>query len=84
MSKIVARPLSEDEPDLLIGHECSDLVFTDADEKTFRSVQSPVRGWTHDLLETQEHQLPDDISKNVWDAHLVNGDQRVWIGSSEI
>lgn len=84
MSKIVARPKTKKEPDLLKGYEKCSLLFTDANEEPFKVLTPPDLGWTHDLLEAEEGKLPDDIHKQVWDAYFVDGVERVWIGSSEI
>lgn len=84
MSKIVARPKTKNEPDLLIGYEKWHLFFTDEDGEPFKVVTPPDLGWTHDLLEAEERKLPDDIHKQIWDVYLVNGAQRMWIGGSEI
>jgi hypothetical protein len=83
VSRIVARPLTENEPDLLPGLEMCNLVFKNEDGITVRDIPAPALGWTHDSLEAQERLLPAGITQNVWDAYLI-GQEPNWIGSSEI
>lgn len=83
MSKIVARPLTEVEPDLLPGFEMCNLVFENDDGAIIRDIPAPAFGWTHDLLEEQERLLPVEMTLRVWNAYLI-GSEPLWIGSSEI
>ena len=73
---IVARKLSDNEPDLLIGHEHEDLIITDLDKVTLKVIRPPTNGWTHDILESINYYSINDA----WDAYL--GKQ--WIGCSEV
>ena len=83
MSKIVARPVTKTEPDLLIGFEQCALQFTDLDGVIIKQLSAPESGWTHDALEAAEYELPDEVHALGWDAHLI-GATKHWIGSSEI
>lgn len=73
---IVARPISNDEPNLLFGNEHNDLVIRSLDGCVLAKYPSPSNGWTFDELENMEHRLNFDG----WDAYL----NQVWIGSSEV
>lgn len=73
---IVARPLHDSEPDLLVGYELQPLVVKDLDDKEIHRIDAPNNGWSHDELESIDY---CSISPE-WDAYL--GSQ--WIGSSEV
>jgi len=73
---IVARPLNDSEPDLLVGNEQKTLVITNLDKKELHRVAASNNGWTHDELESINYY---GISSE-WEAYL--GSQ--WIGSSEV
>lgn len=74
---IVAQPINEKEPDLLIGNENKGLTIQDLAGKVLASIRPDSTGWTHaKLLEIDI----DSMAPEGWDAYL--GDE--WIGSSEI
>ncbi|HAS6097504.1 TPA: hypothetical protein I7145_23125 [Vibrio vulnificus] len=73
---IVARPLNDHEPDLLVGFERQPLVVKDLDGKEIYRIDAPDNGWSHDVLESIDFY---SISTQ-WDAYL--GEQ--WVGSSEV
>ncbi len=74
---MIARPITMDEPDLLIGGEFMPLRIANLDGVDVVKLSPPEGGWTHDVLESIDY---DAISPDGWDVHL--GPQ--WIGSSEV
>lgn len=74
----VARPKSQQEPDLLIGNASKGFIAKDMDGQIVVYMEAPEGGWTHDLLERLE--VPSVIYQNGCDFFL--GD--AWIGSSEV
>lgn len=75
---IVARPLTQQEPDLLVGFEHKQLVLVGTfDGALLARFDPPPGGWDHDSLErvTEEFEHPDP-----WNAVL--GDR--WVGTSEL
>ncbi len=84
ISKIIARPLSKNEPDLLIGMERHNLVFADLAGTELVNISAPGEGWTHDTLEASEGKLQDHYYTIGWDAFLINDNEKHWVGSSEI
>ncbi|MFN1149603.1 hypothetical protein ACJ0RR_002666 [Serratia liquefaciens] len=77
MSKLVAQPISDKEPDLLIGNENYPLKVQDLAGKVLTSISPDDTGWTHAQLLAIDI---DSMAPEGWDAYL--GDE--WIGSSEI
>ncbi|MCG3740697.1 hypothetical protein [Vibrio cincinnatiensis] len=73
---IVARPLNDHEPDLLVGFDRQPLIVKNLDGKEIHRIDAPGDGWSHDVLESIDFYC---ISPQ-WDAYL--GEQ--WIGSSEV
>lgn len=73
---IVARPLHDSEPDLLVGNEQQPLIIKNLDDIEIKRIEAPKNGWTHDQLENIDYY---SISP-VWDAYL----SIKWIGSSEV
>ncbi len=74
---IVARPLNDNESDLLIGHEHSVLTLTNLEGALVYEQEAPCLGWRHEQLESIDFYA---YSPHGWDAYL---DKR-WIGSSEV
>jgi hypothetical protein len=74
---IVTRPKSKNEPNLLLGHEFTELTIKDGDGVNVKTFEAPREGWTHDVLESLDIH---EVSPYCWDAYL--GEQ--WIGSSEV
>lgn len=77
MSKIVAEPINENEPDLLIGNKNKTLTIQELAGKVLASIRPDSTGWTHAQLLVIDI---DSMAPEGWDAYL--GDE--WIGSSEI
>lgn len=78
---IVARPLNDNEKDLLAGNEHLDLIITDLNGCHVCSIPAPAGNWTHDKLEDAVIEISSS-TKQGWAAYL--GDHTNWIGSSEI
>ena len=80
--KLVARPVSEREPDLLAGNENKPLFLRNlTGSETFRI--DPMPKWSHDSLDSivSRSDLAEFVDRHFGaDAYL--GD--VWIGSSEV
>jgi hypothetical protein len=74
---IVAQPINEKEPNLLIGNENKGLTIQDLAGKVLASISPDDTGWTHAQLLAIDI---DSMAPEGWDAYL--GDE--WIGSSEI
>lgn len=77
MSKIVAQPTNDKEPDLLIGNENYALTVQNLTGNVLVNISPDDIGWAHPKL------LPLDIGSMVpegWDVYLG----AEWVGSSEI
>lgn len=75
---IVARPLTQLEPDLLVGLEHKQLVFVGIFDGTLLArFDPPPDGWDYESLERVGHNFE---SRDPWNAILGGR----WVGSSEI
>lgn len=80
MIRCVSRPLSNTEPDLLIGNEYAPLTVKNSfTRKQIKVIAPPALGWTHDKLETTCASLRLNADE-AYDVYL----SKQWIGSSEI
>lgn len=85
MSKIIVRPISKNELDILPGRENHSLIFTDLDGALIKTIPAPENGWTLDALEQQDITHSELLnSVEGWDAYLKDANEQVWVGSSEI
>ncbi|EPN0316301.1 hypothetical protein ACTTZI_004203 [Vibrio vulnificus] len=77
---IVTRPIRDNEPDLLLGHELNNVLVFDLHENNLEEIKCPDKGWTHDKLEVLSQKLNVKY-KSGWDAFFSCGR---WIGCSEV
>ncbi|HEY3983488.1 hypothetical protein [Cedecea sp.] len=77
MSKIVAQPINDKEPDLLIGNENYPLTVQNLAGNVLARISPDSTGWTHHKLLALDI---DSIAPEGWDAYLG----AEWVGSSEI
>ena len=74
---IIARPINQNECDILIGHETKTLIIKDLSDEIVKLIE-PISGfWSYDSLESIDY---DKYTPHGWNAYL--GDN--FIGSSEI
>lgn len=77
---IVARPINQSEPDLLVGLEFEPLIIKNLKGAVMGRINPPESGWNHDSLELTEDEIYK-ISPFGWDLYLGVGG---WIGGSEV
>lgn len=82
MLNVITRPITDSEPDLLLGKENEKLIVTDLGKKVTATVTPPKNGWTHCLLE--QTKLDRIIVGNGYELFLGEVHSNNWIGSSEL